>query len=249
MQRRKGENTHAPKGERPIASRRLTRGEREALRVAAQSFYIFDLQNVDAQRMAKMPQFSGLGAATISRWITQGHWAAERARVRRDWSEALKRKLSDQLVQTQYDATQKLKMLHEQAFSYAMGGEDGMLPAPPKTFVEAAKLFVALDGALTARRNEMRDSFGLAADDVAQRPQSGSSQTSIAQPHPQMALPEMSADEYQELAHSLMARNFSHADGVSAERLAEAREDDVDAVSSHDAGGVGNDASGAKPSP
>jgi hypothetical protein len=236
--RRKRANAHAPaqNAKRGPISRRLTKGEREALRVAAETYFIYDLNNASVSLMAKMPQFSGVGAATLSSWASRDDWKGRRAQVRNQWGEALRRKLSDQMVHHQYDETMKIKTLYDQAYSYATGGEDGMMPAPPKTFAEAAKLVVALDQALQNRRGQMLQSFGVAVDGVSEQVVPPSSEPGQAVPgHGQMALPEMSADEYQELAHSLMAKGFTEADGVSAQRIHDAQETD-NAISAADAG-------------
>jgi hypothetical protein len=238
VKRRKRANPHVSKEDaaRAAINRRLTKGEREALRVAAKTFYVYDLKNAHPSNMAKMPQFSGIGSATLSRWAQQGGWAAERGRVRSEWADALKRKLSDQVVHQQYDAMVRLKTIYDQAYSYATGGEDGMMPAPPKTFAEAAKLVVVLDQALQSRRNQMLDSFGVAADGVSAHNTQATTPSAQSPPgHGQMALPEMSADEYQELAHSLMAKGFTEADGISAQRIHDAQETD-NAISTADAG-------------
>ena len=236
VSRRKRANTHVPEGDtkRAPINRRLTKGEREALRVAAETYFIYDLNNVNIALMAKMPQFSGVGAATLSGWASKGDWKGRRAQVRNQWGEALRRKLSDQMVHHQYDETMKIKTLYDQAYSYATGGEDGLMPAPPKTFAEAAKLVVSLDQALQNRRGQMLQSFGVAVDGVSHDAPQAPTQDSQSVPgHGQMPLPEMSADEYQELAHSLMAKGFTEADGISAQRIHDAQETD-DAISAVD---------------
>lgn len=201
-------------GPMPV-NRRLSRGEQQATRLAAEIYYTLDLGGVSVAQMAAMPQFSGVGAQTMSAWARAGDWESKRQDNRLRWADELKRKLSDQLIHHQYEEMMQLKAMHDQAYSYAMPAEDGTLPAPPRNFAEAAKVYIQLDQALGARRERILEGVGLAADNV-QKTQSPAADGGgrPAQVADAPILPKMTQDEYQELAHHMMSLGFE--DGPSA---------------------------------
>jgi hypothetical protein len=211
-------------------NRRLSRGEQQAMRLAAEIYYTLDLGGVSTAQMAAMPQFSGVGAQTLSAWARAGEWESKRQDNRLRWADELKRKLSDQLIHHQYEEMMQLKALHAQAYSYAMPTEDGTAPAPPRNFAEAAKTFMQLDAALGARRERILEGVGLAADNVQKTHAPGNQETeTTAQSGDTPILPKMTQDEYQEIAHHMMALTFD--DGPSA-KLPDVAPEQADASAS-----------------
>lgn len=202
-------------------NRRLSRGEQQAIRLAAEIYYTLDLGGVSTTQMSAMPQFSGVGAQTLSAWAKAGEWESKRQDNRLRWADELKRKLSDQLIHHQYEEMMQLKALHAQAYSYAMPSEDGTAPAPPRNFAEAAKTFMQLDAALGARRERILEGVGLAADNVQKTQAPGNCEhEATAQAGDTPILPKMTQDEYQELAHHMMALTFEDASSAKLPALA-----------------------------
>lgn len=188
-----------PAGEAPKKAHRMGKQQALALKVAAEQMFVFSPDGLTPKTMAGMPEFSGVGEATISAWVRDGGWVQKRRNTFRRLRDKVETHLGERMIKQAREQLALYDQIHAQFAAFILPNADGHLAAQPKSAESAVMALLKIDEARARMRREIRDMIGAS---VENQPQGG--------PAPTIHV-DLSAEESRRMAHVLLQAELASA--------------------------------------
>lgn len=180
-----------PQGDPPKVKRRLDRAHAAAMKLAAESRYVFHDHGYTCKAISEMPEFRGICEQTISKWCLDGGWVEKRKAYLSRLRQKLEAHIAGSLVQQRKAQLHMYDKLRQQLLSYVLPDQNGHTQAQPKSTESVIGAILKLDDATAKTRKEIAESMGERVTD--------------GQPQQQPQPSDLDPDMAQKLAHAYMA--------------------------------------------
>ncbi len=189
-----------PQGTPPKVKREVAREHTAAMRLAAESRYVFHDRGYTAKAISEMPEFNGISEAAVHNWCVEGGWVEKRKAYLGRLRQKLEAHLSGSLVQQRKEQLGMYDKLRTQLLGYVLPDANGQVHSQPKSTESVIAAILKLDEASARTRKEISESMGDRMADGQAGP-----------PVPAEFGPEMA----QKMAHAYMAAQLEAEAGAA----------------------------------
>lgn len=179
-----------PAGPAPKTLQKIGRGQLEALKFAAETSYVFNLDPQTPKDLAARPEFKNVSEVAIANWAREGGWRDKRKAFLGVVRNKMEAHIADGMVQQSIKSLELYDAIHKNLAAFLLPNDDGQLRCQPRSLESGIAALINLDRARAAARREISDTLG---DRVVQ------GATVAAGPH------DLSVDQARRLAHAVMA--------------------------------------------
>lgn len=179
-----------PAGTPPKTTQKIGRGQLEALRFAAETSYVFNLEPQTPKDLAARPEFKNVSEVAIANWAREGNWRDKRRAFLGVVRSKMEAHIADGMVQQSIKTLQLYDAIHKNLAAFLMPNDDGQLRCQPKSLESGIAALINLDKARAQARREISDTLG-------ERVEQGATVAPTAH--------DLSPEQARRLAHAVMA--------------------------------------------